>query len=233
MLTYPLDKRNNDTTGRQTLCEALQELFKQYIDKQYIDRIGTSQERLQAIIDEFLAKVENSEKTPWYYLVKYAELWSGKIYHFAFSFNGNKVTFERKLNDRVDRPLASQHWKPFVFIVRKRLEERTESKAKNFPLYERYENDAKSRKFALYLSNHEWNLAIPLMKEEQEDQALRDKHDLAKEIRALLSDFILEDYDPHNKENDIRYIIRPQTSDASPDMVEFGISIAEKLIALI
>ena len=241
VLTYPLDKRNNDTTGRQTLCKALQELFKQYIDKQYIEQSCTPEERLQAkerrlkaIIDEFLAKAENSEKTPWYYLVKYAELWSGNIYHFAFG--GDKDTFERKLNDRVDRPLASQHWKPFVFMVRKHLEKRTEPKAvdwKNFPLYERYENDAKSRKFALYLSNHEWNLAIPLMKEEQEDQALRDKHDLAKEIRALLSDFILEDYDPHNKENDIRYIIRPQASDASPDMVEFGISIAEKLIGLI
>ena len=241
VLTYPLDKRNNDTTGRQTLCEALQELFKQYIDKQYIEQSCTPEERLQAkerrlkaIIDEFLAKAENSEKTPWYYLVKYAELWSGNIYHFAFG--GDKDTFERKLNDRVDRPLASQHWKPFVFMVRKHLEKRTEPKNvdwKNFPLYERYENDAKSRKFALYLSNHEWNLAIPLMKEEQEDQALRDKHDLAKEIRALLSDFILEDYDPHNKENDIRYIIRPQASDASPDMVEFGISIAEKLIGLI
>ena len=241
VLTYPLDKRNNDTTGRQTLCEALQELFKQYIDKQYIEQSCTPEERLQAkerrlkaIIDEFLAKAENSEKTPWYYLVKYAELWSGNIYHFAFG--GDKDTFERKLNDRVDRPLASQHWKPFVFMVRKHLEKRTEPKNvdwKNFPLYERYENDAKSRKFALYLSNHEWNLAIPLMKEEQEDQALRDKHDVAKEIRALLSDFILEDYDPHNKENDIRYIIRPQASDASPDMVEFGISIAEKLIGLI
>lgn len=242
VLTYPLDKRNKDTTGRQTLCEALQELFKQYIDKQYIEQSGTPKERLQAkerrlkaIIDEFLAQAENSEKTPWYYLVKYAELWSGNIYHFAFSFGGNKVTFERKLNDRVDRPLASQHWKPFVFMVRKHLEKRTEPKNvdwKNFPIYERYENDAKSRKFALYLSNHEWNLAIPLMKEEQEDQALRDKHDLAKEIRALLSDFILEDYDPHNKENDIRYIIRP-AAHSNSDLVEFGISIAEKLIALI
>ena len=226
VLTYHIDKRNNDTTGGQTLCKALQELFKQYID-----RIGTPKERLHAIIDEFLAKAENSEKTPWYYLVKYAELWSGNIYHFAFG--GDKDTFERKLNDRVDHPWASQTWNPFVFMVRKHLDKRTESKAKNFPLYDRYENDAKSRKFALYLSNHEWNLAIPLMKEEQEDQTLRDKHDLAKEIRALLSDFILEDYDPHNKENDIRYIIRPQASDASPDMVEFGISIAEKLIALI
>ena len=229
VLTYHIDKRNNDTTGGQTLCKALQELFKQYID-----RIGTPKERLHAIIDEFLAKAENSEKTPWYYLVKYAELWSGNIYHFAFG--GDKDTFERKLNDRVGHPLASQNWKPFVFMVQKHLEKRTESKAvdwKNFPLYERYENDAKSRKFALYLSNHEWNLTIPLMKEEQEDQALRDKHDLAKEIRALLSDFILEDYHPHDKEYDIRYIIRPQASDASPDMVEFGISIAEKLIALI
>lgn len=233
VLTYPLDKRNKDTTGRQTLCEALQELFKQYIDKQYIEKSRTPEERLQAIIDEFLAKAENSEKTPWYYLVKYAELWSGNIYHFAFSFGGNKVTFERKLNDRVDRPLASQHWKPFVFMVRKHLDKLTEPKdGKNFPLYDRYENDAKSRKFALYLSNHEWNLAIPLMKEEQEDQALRDKHDLAKEIRALLSDFILEDYDPHNKENDIRYIIRP-AAHSNSDLVEFGISIAEKLIALI
>ena len=238
VLTYPLDKRNKDTTGRQTLCEALQELFKQYIDKQYIDKqyiekSRTPEERLQAIIDEFLAKAENSEKTPWYYLVKYAELWSGNIYHFAFSFGGDKVTFERKLNDRVDRPLASQHWKPFVFMVRKHLEKRTESKAKNFPLYDRYENDAKSRKFALYLSNHEWNLAIPLTKEEQEDQALRDKYDLVNKIREQLNCFSIEDNHLHNKENDIRYIIRPQASDASPDLVEFGISIAEKLIALI
>ncbi len=226
VLTYHLDKRNNDTTGRQTLCEALQKLFKLYIEQS-----GTPQERLQAIIHEFLAQAENSEKTPWYYLVKYAELWSGNIYHFAFSFNGNKVTFERKLNDSVEHPLASQHWKPFVFMVRKHLEKRTESKAKNFPLYDRYENDAKSRKFALYLSNHEWNLAIPLTKEEQEDQALRDKHDLAKEIRALLSDFILEDYDPHNKEYGIRYIIRPQAVKAFPDMVEFGISIEVQMNA--
>ena len=232
VLTYPLDKRNNDTTGRQTLCKALQELFKQYID-----RIGTPQERLQAIIDEFLEQAENSEKTPWYYLVKYAELWSESIYHFAFSFKENKATFERKLNDKVDRPLASQHWKPFVFIVRKRLEERTGPKAKNFPLYDRYENDAKSRKFALYLSNHEWNLAIPLTKEEQEDQTLRDKHDLAKEIRKRLNCFSIEDSHLHNKEYGIRYIIRSQAPDVSPnafpDMVEFGISIAEKLITLI
>ena len=209
----------------------MHELFKQYID-----RIGTPQERLQAIIDEFLTQAENSEKTPWYYLVKYAELWSGSIYHFAFSFDGDKVTFEQKLNEKVGHPSASQTWNPFVFMVQKHLEKRTEPKAvdwKKFPLYDRYENDAKSRKFALYLSNHEWNLAIPLTKEEQEDQALRDKHDLAKEIREQLSCFSIEDSHLHNKENDIRYIIRPQASDASPDMVEFGISIAEKLIALI
>ena len=121
-------------------------------------------------------------------------------------------------------------------MVRKHLEKRTEPKNvdwKNFPLYDRYENDAKSRKFALYLSNHEWNLAIPLMKEEQEDQALRDKDDLVNKIREQLNCFSIEDNHLHNKENDIRYIIRPQASDASPDMVEFGISIAEKLIALI
>ena len=238
VLTYPLDKRNNDTTGRQTLCEALQKLFKLYVEQSDTleKQSNTPEKCLQAIIDNFLKQAKNSEKTPWYYLVKYAELWSGSIYHFAFSFDGDKVTFEQKLNEKVVHPSASQTWNPFVFMVRKRLEKRTESKNvdwKNFPLYERYENDAKSRKFALYLSNHEWNLAIPLMKEEQEDQALRDKHDLAKEIRALLSDFILEDYDPHNKEYGIRYIIRPQAADASPDMVEFGISIAEKLIHLI
>ena len=121
-------------------------------------------------------------------------------------------------------------------MVRKHLEKRTEPKNvdwKNFPLYDRYENDAKSRKFALYLSNHEWNLAIPLTKEEQEDQALRDKHDLAKEIREQLSCFSIEDNHLHNKEYGVRYIIRPQDVDASPDMVEFGISIAEKLIGLI
>ena len=56
---------------------------------------------------------------------------------------------------------------------------------------------------------------------------------MAKEIREQLSCFSIEDSHLHNKENDIRYIIRPQASDASPDMVEFGISIAEKLIALI
>lgn len=231
VLTYPLDKRNNDTTGRQTLCEALHELFKQYID-----RIGTPQERLQIIIDEFLAQAENSEKTPWYYLVKYAELWSGSIYHFAFFIDGDKVTFEQKLNEKIVRPLASQTWNPFVFMVQKHLEKCTEPKNvdwKNFPLYDRYENDAKSRKFALYLSNHEWNLAIPLTKEELEDQALRDKHDLVNKIREQLSCFSIEDNHLHNEEYGVRYVIHPQVADASPDMVEFGISIAEKLIDLI
>lgn len=239
VLTYPLDKRNNDTTGRQTLCKALQKLFKLYIEQSDTPekQSDTPEERLQVIIDEFLTQAENSEKTPWYYLVKYAELWSGSIYHFAFSFDGDKVTFEQKLNEKVVHPSASQTWNPFVFMVQKRLEERTGPKAKNFPLYDRYENDAKSRKFALYLSNHEWNLAIPLTKEEQEDQTLRDKHDLAKEIRKRLNCFSIEDNHLHNKEYGIRYIIRPQAPDvspnASPDMVEFGISIAEKLMGLI
>ena len=39
-------------------------------------------------------------------------------------------------------------------------------------------------------------------------------------------------YHPHDKENDIRYIIRA-AAHSNSDLVEFGISIAEKLIDLI
>lgn len=235
VLTYPLDKRNNDTTGRHTLCEALQELFKQYIDKQYIEQSCTPEERLQAkerrlkaIIDEFLAKAENSEKTPWYYLVKYAELWSGNIYHFAFG--GDKDTFERKLNDRVDRPLASQTWNPFARAVNKLFP--IDDENKQFPIDDEYDPDSEKspnyneKKFALYFWNDAWYLSIPSTEGQKNEE-------LENIVKGKLQGFTEMVYHPHNKENDIRYIIRPQASDASPDMVEFGISIAEKLIALI
>ena len=220
VLTYPLDKRNNDTTGRQTLCKALQELFKQYID-----RIGTPQERLQAIIDEFLAKVENSEKTPWYYLVKYTELWSGNIYHFAFSFGGDKVTFERKLNDRVDHPWASQTWNPFARVVR------STDRNKQFPIDDEYDPDSNKspnyneKKFALYFWNDAWYLSIPST-EGQKNEELEDI------VKGKLQGFTEMVYHPHDKENDIRYSIRP-VAHSNSDLVKFGISIAEKLIHLI
>lgn len=223
VLTYPLDKRNNDTTGRQTLCEALQKLFKLYIEQS-----GTPKERLQAIIDEFLAQAKNSEKTPWYYLVKYAELWSGNIYHFAFSFD--EVTFERKLNDRVDRPLASQTWNPFARAVNKLFP--IDDENKQFPIDDEYDPDSNKspnyneKKFALYFWNDAWYLSIPSTEGQKNEE-------LENIVKGKLQGFTEMVYHPHNKENDIRYIIRPQASDASPDMVEFGISIAEKLIALI
>lgn len=223
VLTYPLDKRNNDTTGRQTLCEALQKLFKLYIEQS-----GTPKERLQAIIDEFLAQAKNSEKTPWYYLVKYAELWSGNIYHFAFSFD--EVTFERKLNDRVGRPLASQTWNPFARAVNKLFP--IDDENKQFPIDDEYDPDSEKspnyneKNFALYFWNDAWYLSIPSTEGQKNEE-------LENIVKGKLQGFTEMVYHPHNKENDIRYIIRPQASDASPDMVEFGISIAEKLIALI
>lgn len=223
VLTYPLDKRNNDTTGRQTLCEALQKLFKLYIEQS-----GTPKERLQAIIDEFLAQAKNSEKTPWYYLVKYAELWSGNIYHFAFSFD--EVTFERKLNDRVGRPLASQTWNPFARAVNKLFP--IDDENKQFPIDDEYDPDSEKspnyneKKFALYFWNDAWYLSIPSTEGQKNEE-------LENIVKGKLQGFTEMVYHPHNKENDIRYIIHPQASDASPDMVEFGISIAEKLIALI
>lgn len=234
VLTYPLDKRNNDTTGRQTLCEALQKLFKLYIEQSDTlekqsdtpEQSYTPEKCLQAIIDNFLKQAKNSEKTPWYYLVKYAELWSGNIYHFAFSFGGDKVTFERKLNDRVDRPWASQTWNPFARAVR------STDRNKLFPIDDEYDPDSNKspnyneKKFALYFWNDAWYLSIPST-EGQKNEELEDI------IKGKLQGFTEMVYHPHDKENDIRYIIRPQASDASPDMVEFGISIAEKLIALI
>ena len=222
VLTYPLDKRNNDTTGRQTLCEALQKLFKLYIEQS-----GTPKERLQAIIDEFLAQAKNSEKTPWYYLVKYAELWSGNIYHFAFSFD--EVTFERKLNDRVDRPLASQTWNPFARAVNKLFP--IDDENKQFPIDDEYDPDSNKspnyneKKFALYFWNDAWYLSIPST-EGQKNEELEDI------VKGKLQGFTEMVYHPHDKENDIRYSIRP-VAHSNSDLVEFGISIAEKLIGLI
>lgn len=222
VLTYPLDKRNNDTTGRQTLCEALQKLFKLYIEQS-----GTPKERLQAIIDEFLAQAKNSEKTPWYYLVKYAELWSGNIYHFAFSFD--EVTFERKLNDRVDRPLASQTWNPFARAVNKLFP--IDDENKQFPIDDEYDPDSNKspnyneKKFALYFWNDAWYLSIPST-EGQKNEELEDI------VKGKLQGFTEMVYHPHDKENDIRYSIRP-VAHSNSDLVEFGISIAEKLIDLI
>lgn len=222
VLTYPLDKRNNDTTGRQTLCEALQKLFKLYIEQS-----GTPKERLQAIIDEFLAQAKNSEKTPWYYLVKYAELWSGNIYHFAFSFD--EVTFERKLNDRVDRPLASQTWNPFARAVNKLFP--IDDENKQFPIDDEYDPDSEKspnyneKKFALYFWNDAWYLSIPSTEGQKNEE-------LENIVKGKLQGFTEMVYHPHNKENDIRYIIRP-AAHSNSDLVEFGISIAEKLIHLI
>lgn len=222
VLTYPLDKRNNDTTGRQTLCEALQKLFKLYIEQS-----GTPKERLQAIIDEFLAQAKNSEKTPWYYLVKYAELWSGNIYHFAFSFD--EVTFERKLNDRVGRPLASQTWNPFARAVNKLFP--IDDENKQFPIDDEYDPDSNKspnyneKKFALYFWNDAWYLSIPST-EGQKNEELEDI------VKGKLQGFTEMVYHPHDKENDIRYSIRP-VAHSNSDLVEFGISIAEKLIDLI
>ena len=222
VLTYPLDKRNNDTTGRQTLCEALQKLFKLYIEQS-----GTPKERLQAIIDEFLAQAKNSEKTPWYYLVKYAELWSGNIYHFAFSFD--EVTFERKLNDRVGRPLASQTWNPFARAVNKLFP--IDDENKQFPIDDEYDPDSEKspnyneKKFALYFWNDAWYLSIPSTEGQKNEE-------LENIVKGKLQGFTEMVYHPHDKENDIRYIIRP-AAHSNSDLVEFGISIAEKLIALI
>ena len=201
----------------------MQKLFKLYIEQS-----GTPKERLQAIIDEFLAQAKNSEKTPWYYLVKYAELWSGNIYHFAFSFD--EVTFERKLNDRVGRPLASQTWNPFARAVNKLFP--IDDENKQFPIDDEYDPDSEKspnyneKKFALYFWNDAWYLSIPSTEGQKNEE-------LENIVKGKLQGFTEMVYHPHNKENDIRYIIRPQASDASPDMVEFGISIAEKLIALI
>ena len=224
VLTYHKDMHLKEHTGRQNLLSALQRLFKLYIEQS-----GTPEERLQAIIDNFLKQTEN-KKPPLYYLVKYPDLWSGKIYHFAFTYDGEVGTkvkhFVRCLGDNIIKPMGSQTWNPFARAVR------STDRNKLFPIDDEYDPDSEKspnyneKKFALYFWNDAWYLSIPSTEGQKNEE-------LENIVKGKLQGFTEMDYDPHNKENDIRYIIRPQASDASPDMVEFGISIAEKLIALI
>jgi len=224
VLTYHKDMHLKEHTGRQNLLSALQRLFKLYIEQS-----GTPEERLQAIIDNFLMQTEN-KKPPLYYLVKYPDLWSGKIYHFAFTYDGEVGTkvkhFVRCLGDNIIKPMGSQTWNPFARAVR------STDRNKLFPIDDEYDPDSKKspnyneKKFALYFWNDAWYLSIPSTEGQKNEE-------LENIVKGKLQGFTKMVYHPHNKENDIRYIIRPQASDASPDMVEFGISIAEKLIDLI
>lgn len=224
VLTYHKDMHLKEHTGRQNLLSALQRLFKLYIEQS-----GTPEERLQAIIDNFLMQTEN-KKSPLYYLVKYPDLWSGKIYHFAFTYDGEVGTkvkhFVRCLGDNIIKPMGSQTWNPFARAVR------STDRNKLFAIDDEYDPDSEKspnyneKKFALYFWNDAWYLSIPSTEGQKNEE-------LENIVKGKLQGFTEMVYHPHNKENDIRYIIRPQASDASPDMVEFGISIAEKLIALI
>lgn len=224
VLTYHKDMHLKEHTGRQNLLSALQRLFKLYIEQS-----GTPEERLQAIIDNFLMQTEN-KKPPLYYLVKYPDLWSGKIYHFAFTYDGEVGTkvkhFVRCLGDNIIKPMGSQTWNPFARAVR------STDRNKLFPIDDEYDPDSEKspnyneKKFALYFWNDAWYLSIPSTEGQKNEE-------LENIVKGKLQGFTEMVYHPHNKENDIRYIIRPQASDASPDMVEFGISIAEKLIDLI
>lgn len=224
VLTYHKDMHLKEHTGRQNLLSALQRLFKLYIEQS-----GTPEERLQAIIDNFLMQTEN-KKPPLYYLVKYPDLWSGKIYHFAFTYDGEVGTkvkhFVRCLGDNIIKPMGSQTWNPFARAVW------STDRNKLFPIDDEYDPDSEKspnyneKKFALYFWNDAWYLSIPSTEGQKNEE-------LENIVKGKLQGFTEMVYHPHNKENDIRYIIRPQASDASPDMVEFGISIAEKLIDLI
>ena len=224
VLTYHKDMHLKEHTGRQNLLSALQRLFKLYIEQS-----GTPEERLQAIIDNFLMQTEN-KKPPLYYLVKYPDLWSGKIYHFAFTYDGEVGTkvkhFVRCLGDNIIKPMGSQTWNPFARAVR------STDRNKLFPIDDEYDPDSEKslnyneKKFALYFWNDAWYLSIPSTEGQKNEK-------LENIVKGKLQGFTEMVYHPHDKENDIRYIIRPQAFDASPDMVEFGISIAEKLIALI
>ena len=223
VLTYHKDMHLKEHTGRQNLLSALQRLFKLYIEQS-----GTPEERLQAIIDNFLMQTEN-KKPPLYYLVKYPDLWSGKIYHFAFTYDGEVGTkvkhFVRCLGDNIIKPMGSQTWNPFARAVR------STDRNKLFPIDDEYDPDSNKspnyneKKFALYFWNDAWYLSIPST-EGQNNEGLEDI------VKGKLQGFTEMVYHPHDKENDIRYSIRP-VAHSNSDLVEFGISIAEKLIGLI
>lgn len=223
VLTYHKDMHLKEHTGRQNLLSALQRLFKLYIEQS-----GTPEERLQAIIDNFLMQTEN-KKPPLYYLVKYPDLWSGKIYHFAFTYDGEVGTkvkhFVRCLGDNIIKPMGSQTWNPFARAVR------STDRNKLFPIDDEYDPDSEKslnyneKKFALYFWNDAWYLSIPSTEGQKNEE-------LENIVKGKLQGFTEMVYHPHDKENDIRYIIRP-AAHSNSDLVEFGISIAEKLIALI
>ena len=223
VLTYHKDMHLKEHTGRQNLLSALQRLFKLYIEQS-----GTPEERLQAIIDNFLMQTEN-KKPPLYYLVKYPDLWSGKIYHFAFTYDGEVGTkvkhFVRCLGDNIIKPMGSQTWNPFARAVR------STDRNKLFPIDDEYDPDSNKspnyneKKFALYFWNDAWYLSIP----STEGQKNEGQEDI---VKGKLQGFTEMVYHPHDKENDIRYSIRP-VAHSNSDLVEFGISIAEKLIGLI
>lgn len=223
VLTYHKDMHLKEHTGRLNLLSALQRLFKLYIEQS-----GTPEERLQAIIDNFLMQTEN-KKPPLYYLVKYPDLWSGKIYHFAFTYDGEVGTkvkhFVRCLGDNIIKPMGSQTWNPFARAVR------STDRNKLFPIDDEYDPDSEKslnyneKKFALYFWNDAWYLSIPSTEGQKNEE-------LENIVKGKLQGFTEMVYHPHDKENDIRYIIRP-AAHSNSDLVEFGISIAEKLIALI
>ena len=223
VLTYHKDMHLKEHTGRQNLLSALQRLFKLYIEQS-----GTPEERLQAIIDNFLKQTEN-KKPPLYYLVKYPDLWSGKIYHFAFTYDGEVGTkvkhFVRCLGDNIIKPMGSQTWNPFARAVR------STDRNKLFPIDDEYDPDSEKslnyneKKFALYFWNDAWYLSIPSTEGQKNEE-------LENIVKGKLQGFTEMVYHPHDKENDIRYIIRP-AAHSNSDLVEFGISIAEKLIDLI
>jgi hypothetical protein len=223
VLTYHKDMHLKEHTGRQNLLSALQRLFKLYIEQS-----GTPEERLQAIIDNFLKQTEN-KKPPLYYLVKYPDLWSGKIYHFAFTYDGEVGTkvkhFVRCLGDNIIKPMGSQTWNPFARAVR------STDRNKLFPIDDEYDPDSEKspnyneKKFALYFWNDAWYLSIPSTERQKNEE-------LENIVKGKLQGFTEMVYHPHDKENDIRYIIRP-AAHSNSDLVEFGISIAEKLIDLI
>jgi len=223
VLTYHKDMHLKEHTGRQNLLSALQRLFKLYIEQS-----GTPEERLQAIIDNFLKQTEN-KKPPLYYLVKYPDLWSGKIYHFAFTYDGEVGTkvkhFVRCLGDNIIKPMGSQTWNPFARAVR------STDRNKLFPIDDEYDPDSKKslnyneKKFALYFWNDAWYLSIPSTEGQKNEE-------LENIVKGKLQGFTEMVYHPHDKENDIRYIIRA-AAHSNSDLVEFGISIAEKLIDLI